>query len=189
MGFNATESTSKLDSTATDGLSGTHDSLAYRVAEVERHVHSNERWLGLAGSPSGEVHVADPMGTTVAPFQADAGNNTWGTWLQILGSGDTPVGAGNAYYDLHRLMIVAVERSNSTHLVQLAYGTSGAAALTAGTYNEFVYKPSSATAEETPIVVQMRRAAAGTKGWLRVFVPTQNTGTFDFWIGLHEYEG
>jgi len=35
----------------------------------------------------------------------------------------------------------------------------------------------------------MRRAAAGTKGWLRGFVPAQNTGTFDFWIGLHEYEG
>lgn len=179
----------KIDDAETDGLDGTYDSLAYRIAEVERHLHSNERWFGLAGTPNGEVHRADPMGTTVTPFQADAGNNTWGNWLQILGSSDTPIDAGKAYYDLHRLMIVAVERANSTHLIQLAYGTSGADALTAGTYTEFVYKPAGVTADEYPLVVQMRRAAAGTKGWLRLFVPGQNTGTFDFWIGLHEYEG
>ena len=40
----------KIDDQATDGLSGVHNSLAYRTQEIERHLHSRERWLGLAGA-------------------------------------------------------------------------------------------------------------------------------------------
>lgn len=162
--------------------------ILQEVREIEHHLHSYERWFGIALVPNGQVHVADRIGTAVAPLQADAGNNTWGTWLQILGSSDTPADAGKTHFDLHRLMITAVERASADHYVQIGFGDSGAAALAAGNYTEFVYRPASSTAEEIPIDIQTKRRTAGTKTWLRLFIPGQNTGTFNFYLGLHEYD-
>lgn len=155
--------------------------------EVERHLHNWERWLGLALVPNAEVHVADRIGTAVAAFQIDAGNVAWGSWVCIIGSSDTPITAGMAYYDLHRLMVTAAERTSS-YYIQVGFGTSGAAALAAGTYTELVYKPASASAEETPLIIQTQRQAVGTKCYARCYVPGQNTGTLDFYLGLHEYQ-
>lgn len=183
--------TDKIDSAATDGLTGTEDSLAYRIHEAERHLHSYERWFGLATAPNGEIHRADSIndGTAVAPFVPDAGNDTWGSWVQILGSSDTPVLSGSACFDLHRIQVVAVESANATHFVQIAFGSSGAAALTAGTYTEFVFHPQSVQGAETILDVQTRRILAGVKGWVRLLARGQNTSTMSFYFGLHEYEG
>jgi hypothetical protein len=181
--------TDKIDSIISDGLSGTVDSVAYRIHEIERHFHSYERWFGAATIPDGETHVGDRIGTTTAAFQTDAGNLTWGTWLQVLGSSDTPVDVGSAYFDLHRMQIVAVENANATHFVQVAYGASGAAALGAGTYTEFAFRPQSVQGSETIVNIHIRRAAVSTKTWVRHLTVGQNTSTMDFFIGLHEYEG
>ena len=190
-GLSATDTAAlaKIDALATNGLSGTNNSLAYRIGEVERHFHGWERWFGLAGTPDAEVKRADAIGTTVAPFVIDAGNATWGNWLQILGSSDTPASVGSAKFDLHKIMIVDVERDNSIHFLQIAAGTSGAAALTAGTYTEFVFKPQAVNTEETPFELMMRRQNAGTKVWARVLAVGADTGTVSFFVGLHEYEG
>jgi hypothetical protein len=174
----------KIDSLATDGLSGTDNSLAYRIGEVERHFHSYERWYGLAGTPSGETHRADQVAKDIAPFRIDAGNDAYGAWVQIVGSSDTA-----QKFDLHRLMIVDVERDGAAHFIQVACGTSGDAAVTAGAYTEVVYKPQSTNTEETPVVIQMRRQAAGTKVWARCLSYDQDTGTIDFYFGMHYYEG
>jgi len=181
--------TDKIDSAVTDGLSGTNNSLAYRVHEIERHFHSYERWFGAAVAPNGEIHVADRIGTTTTAFQTDAGNNTWGSWVQVLGSSDTPADAGNAHFDLHRAQIVAVENANATHFVQIAYGTGGAAALAAGTYTEFVFRPPTVQGVEVIVVIHARREDVGTKTWVRHWTVGQNTSTMSFFIGLHEYEG
>jgi len=159
---------------------------AEQLYEVERHLHNWERWFGLAGSPSGETHVADRIGTTTTAFQADAGNNTWGDWLQVLGSDDTPADSGNVKYDLHRIIVDASERTG-LHLVQVAFGASGAAALAAGDYTEFVFSPGTPQKVPGPVDIIDRRKASGTKAWLRVWVPGQDTGTIDFFIGIHEY--
>lgn len=179
----------RIDGEATKGLAGTENSLAYRVHEIERHFHSYEHWFGLATAPDGEVHRADHIGDTTTAFQMDGGNNTWGTWLQILGSSDTPHVAAMPYYDLHRLTITAVERANTTHLIQVAFGASGAAALSADTMTELVFRPQTVQGAETIVEMQGRRQAAGTKAWARVWAIGQNTGTVDFWFGAHEYEG
>jgi hypothetical protein len=179
----------KIDSYATDGLNGVSNSLAYRVNEIERDVHSYERWFGLAAVPNGTIHRADSITDNVNPFQIDAGNDTWGTWVSVLGSSDTPAIAGSAYYDFHQVDIVAVQTANVVHFVQIAMGASGAAGLTAGTYTEFVFIPQSAAGRPAPITIQMRRQAAGTLAWMRNLVRGTNTSTLDFYIGLHEYEG
>lgn len=174
---------------AVSGLGGIEDSLGYRIGEVDRHNHNYERWFGLSGSPSGETHRAQRIGTTSTAFQMDAGNNTWGNWLQILGSSDTPAVAGMVKYDLHRLAVTAVERTNAIHFVQLGYGASGAAALTANTYTEFIFEPTVVQGRVAPVDIISRRQDAGTKAWVRCWVVGQDTGTVDFFIGLHEYDG
>lgn len=178
----------KIDSEATDGLNGVSDSLAYRVHKVERHLHSYEWWFEAAASPDGEVHVADRIGSGGGAFQVDADNDDWGTWVQVLGSADTPVIAGSVTYDAHRTEVSSAER-NAVYFFQLAFGTSGAAALTAGTYTEVVFKPASNQIDSGPVMVRTQGMDTSTKAWARCMCPGQNTATLDFFIGLHEYEG
>ena len=178
----------KIDSYATDGLAGVNNSLAYRVHEIERHFHSYERWMELAAVPVGETHRADAAGTGAGVFQVDAGNDDWGSWLQILGSSDTPVISGSVKFDLHRIQITSAER-NAPYVLQIAFGATGAAALTAGAYIESVFSPASNLVDSGPVDVQSRRITAGTKAWARCICPGQDTAKLDFTIGIHEYEG
>ena len=180
--------TSKIDKLATNGLAGVSNSLAYRVHELERHFHNWESWFGLAASPSGETNVADRIANAINPFQADAGVSDWGSWLQILGSSDTPARATMMKFDFHRIFVIATERT-TRYYIQIGFGDSGAAALSAGTYTEFIMRPQSASVRSTPIDFLTRRYAAGTKVWFRTVCSGQSTGTIDFYVGMHEYEG
>lgn len=179
---------SDYDNVATDGLTGTNNSLAYRVAEIERHFHSYERWFETAAVPSGETHVADQIGDGGGAFQVDAGNDDWGAWVQILGSSDTPAIAGNVKFDLHRVDVEATE-ADVTYFMQFAFGDSGAAALASGDYTEAVFKANTNRVDAGPVEVQARRKNVGTKVWARCMSPGTNTATIDFYIGIHEYEG
>lgn len=115
----------RLDWEATDGLNGVENSLAYRTHEIERHAHHYERWFEKASVPSGEVHVADRLCTGAGAFQADAGNDDWGAWVQILGSNDTPEIPGSVFFDIHRMSIVAQERNNAQYCVQIVLEFQG----------------------------------------------------------------
>ncbi len=68
------------------------DTIEAEVIEVEKHLHSPERWLGLNGAPTATV-FADANETS---YQIDSGNTVFGSWVQILGTDDTPVVAGKA---------------------------------------------------------------------------------------------
>ena len=180
--------TGAIDSATTQGLNGVDNSLAYRVQEIERHLHSYERWFELAGTPAAETHRADAAGTGAGVFQIDAGNDDWGSWLQILGSSDTPADGSAAKFDMHRLLVTATER-NAIYVVQIGFGATGAASLTAGRYIEVVFLPASNVVDSGPVDVNCRRVSAGTKGWARCICPGQDTATLDFMFGIHEYEG
>ena len=54
-----------------------------------------------------ENHVADRITDVTTSFQADAGNLVWGSWLQVLGSNDTPVRAGKTMFDFHEILVVS----------------------------------------------------------------------------------
>lgn len=183
------DETDKIDGAATLGLAGTDNSLAYRVHEVERHFHSYESWFGVAAAPNGEIHVADRIGSGINGFVIDAGNLTWGSWVQILGSSDTPARGSNERYDLHRILVTAAERTTAVYFVQIAFGASGADAYTAGAYTEFTYYSPASVSRSAPTDFQTRRIAAGTKAWARCLCRGQNTGTLTFYFGLHGYEG
>lgn len=181
------QSMEKLDDVATSGLLGTADSLAYRVHEIERHLHSSASWFGAAATPSGETHVADRIGPGIAAFRLDAGNETWGDWVQILGSDDTPARTSQVYFDPHEIVVTAAERT-AVYFVQIGRGTSGAAALAAATYTEVVFDT---TNKAGGVIVSMQtgRAPVGSKLWARCLAIGFDTGTLDMYLGIHEYQG
>ena len=115
--LNQEDPAGKIDDTATNGLLGVSNSLAYRVAEIERHLHSAASWFGKAAVASGETHVADRIGAGIDPFRIDAGNEDWGAWVQILGSDDTPARTGLVYFDPH-MMIVENTESAAVYFIQ-----------------------------------------------------------------------
>lgn len=184
--------TDKIDEKAVDGLLGTSDSLAYILEEIEKHDHNNEKWFGLAGTPAAETHRADRITLLPEPFQADAGNDTWGSWLQIIGSSDTPVVAGQAKYDFNKIIIASHERNNAIYAVQIASGESAglAAKITAEDFTETMFiSPSAPGGQNEPLTLIDHRESAGVKEWVRIWCKGQDTGTLDFYISLHEYSG
>ena len=165
--------------------------------EAEKHVHSGERWLAAAATPSGETHIADRVGAGAAgaeasPLQVDAGNDDWGSWTQILGSSDTPLDSGSAtHFDLHRLIIHDAEDTTQRYIVQMALQEDAPAddPGASDTYTEFelISAGVGANATTIPFDIQNPRVPAGTKVWMRTRAPNQNTSTIDFCIGIHEY--
>lgn len=190
MAIGRTSTCYNPDALASLGLLGVVDSLGYRIAESERHIHGWDRRWGVAVTPNAEVHVADLLGPGVLSFQATTGNNTWGSWLQVLGSSDTPAQSGSVKYDLHNLL-VSDSNFAGVYYIQIAFGESAdlAAKITAKTYTALIYNAVAATSRAVSIPVMTRRQTAGTKAWVRIMVPSQNGKTLNFYIGGHEYEG
>jgi len=183
--------TAKIDALATLGLNGVSNSLAYRVHEIERHLHSGGSWFGVANTPTA-AHFADRIGTCTAPFQIDGGDSsatpTWGSWVQILGSDDTPARTSMAYFDPHEILI-ATAQEEVVYMLQFGRGASGAAALSAGTYTELVVGVDATKKFKSITRVQTGRGPAGSLLWARCIAIGKNTGTIDFYLGIHEYEG
>lgn len=178
-------------------ISGPPDSyLSTALAELEvidTHLHSHRRYMCTAVTPNGEVHVADPIGSVVSPntatgFTVTSGNNNWGSWVQILGSSDTPVTVGMAFADINEFYMVDASHAQTVYVLQMAYGASGAAALAAGAYSEFIHSTGQTVqASDGPQIFGNVRVASGTKRWMRVLTPGFNARTLTFFFGLHEY--
>ena len=178
-----------LDAADAGGLAATDGSLAYGLKEIERHLHGWESWFCAAASPSGETHIADRLGSTgTTAFTLTAGNNTWGAWLQLLGSSDTPARVTQVKYDFHKILVTTTNQA-AIWFLQFAFGTSGADALAAGTYTEMAYNPASPTDKTEALPIMSRRQNAGTKAWGRAWCVGQNAKTIALMFGLHEYEG
>jgi len=175
-------SIAKIDGAATLGLLGVNNSLGYRVHEIERHLHCYEKWFGVAATPSG-THKADRVGQGIVAFELDGGNLTWGSWVQILGSADT-----TGKFDLHKVFVTDVQKT-APYFVQIAFGADADAAVTAGTFTEFVFRVNATNSDRTEIPINDRRQSAGALGWARCMALGTNTGTMSFYFGLHTYEG
>ena len=165
---------SKIDDQAVLGLSGVYDSLAYRVAEIENHVHSGMQSFGATSAS-----VPTLVRGSVIPVTVTAGNGfgVWGTEL-ILHNG-LVIEAGSAVkkFDLHWMKVTAIGTANSPVFHEwnsFAAGTPKAAALVTATNkvtdatntvadNDKVYFPT--IASNTGVVVYevyyVRSRAAG----------------------------
>jgi len=174
------------------------EDLRQSAVETEHHLHNYERWFEEAGTPSGETHIAVGIGDSDGDgaFRISGGDSsatpTWGSWVQVLGSSDTPVQAGKTFFDLHRIQIMATADVAVVHYIQFAFGASGAAALAAGDYTEMVFFPPSILGSQGvtagPMDMICERQAAGTKVWARLLAVGEATSWLDFFVGIHEYD-
>lgn len=184
----------KMDHQAAAGLAGTAESLSYQIHELSNHHHSFEDWFGLADVPDAELHRADNvldhvLANPIDPFVVDAGNEVWGAWVQILGSSDTPERTSMVFFDLHRIGVVATGDTATPYFLEISAGATAAAGVAAGDFATLEYFSATNQSAQTPIESKMERIAVTTKVWARVLAMGQNTSTFSFYFGLHEYPG
>ena len=181
-------STDYIVDLATGGLGTTTGSLAYGVAEIDRHLHSYARFFEAASSPSGETHIADELGYGAGPFQINAGDNDFGAWVQVVGSSDTPFAPGQEFYDFHELQIEGTGKT-STYIIQISFGETGDQGIASKTYSTRPYTPQTNQIDSSSILTQAKRQPVGAKVWMRCKCRGETSGTLDFVIGFHEYEG
>ena len=201
------ENIKKVDELAVDGLSGTSNSLAYRVHEIEKHLHNREYWFGQAATPVQGV-TAGTKGVGV-PFVTSsvATGDGFGAWLPVLGNTDTPSvsGSGNVKMDMHRMVVTDVDAGDKLpHFIQFGWSDlaatssdadAGADALANGDTSGFITVPEK-DGKSAPINVMMPRIAIGSRVLMRYKVHARNTpwalvagSDLHFFIGLHEYAG
>jgi len=187
-----TSETNKIDKEAVDGLLGVSNSLAYKVHEIEKHLHSAGTWFGAKDTPTATVFAARIGESDCDTFRIDGGDSsgtpTWGAWVQIFGADDTPARADQTHYDPHLMLITAAEQE-VPYFIQFGRGASGTAALAAGTYTELCIGVDATKKFKAETPIQTGRAPAGSLLWARCLATGSNTGTLDFYLGIHEYSG
>ncbi len=168
--------------------------------ETEHHFHNGDFGFGVAASPSGETHIADRVGTgaagaEAAPFVLDAGNDDWGSWTQVMGSSDTPVTEASTatHYDMNEMTVVATEDDDQRYMWQMVVQEDAPADDPQdgdkATEGEFYIH--AAALFGNPVlptrIFRCYRVATGTKAWMRLRAPNQNTSTASFYLYMHPY--
>jgi len=103
----------KIDNKAVNGLSGVTDSLAYKIEEIEQHVHNDE---DLYGNSSNDMAADIPIKFTVI-----GGDNAWGTELHITDGTVIESGSATRKFDMDALYVVSVSAANKISVVQFLY--------------------------------------------------------------------
>lgn len=176
----------KIDDLATAGLEGVPDSVAYRLHELEKHVHSRGRFWGAVAVPD-ETNAIDANVDT--PFVAVSGDDTWGTAIPICGTADNPVISGYAKFDAHLILVTDTEHTTPYRL-RFIYGTGTSAdAITAGQWSEIMFLATAGPFNSgIPADIQMPRVDVGSKLWCQTWNAT-DTSEVDFFWGPHGYIG
>lgn len=183
------DSTDQLVNVAAPGLDAAIGSVAYVVSEIEKHLHTRERWLGIRSPQTATLWAA--KGVT-NPYIATSGNNTWGAAIQLIGTDDTPIIPGTTMFDPHRVLIVGVSQETQ-YLIRISYGSGTQAdAITADQYSEIMIKFDPLAPQESagiPFPIKFPRQNSGVdKLWAECWNVT-NGATVSFFIGIHEYTG
>ena len=165
------------------------NNIETEVIEIEKHLHNYEKWFGAAASPSGETHVADRMDGVISPFALLSGTSDFGSWVQVLGSSDTPVQTGKTKLDLHRVLVTSTD-STATFIVQIVTGESAgiAAKLAAEDFDEFPYISATNNNDSGISEIIDKRCDVGEKVWMRCACVGQTAKTINIYFGLHEYD-
>ncbi len=178
--------TEKIDDAATDGLTGTSNSLAYRVNEIEKHMHSRGRFWGSNGAAT-ETNAIDANVDT--PFVAVSGNDDWGVAIPICGTGDDPTDLSYAKFDAHFVLVTDTDHATPYRL-RFVYGTgTSGEAIAADQWSEGMFITSTGPfSSGVPLGGQMPRVDVGTKLWCQVWNATSGSNVDFFW-GCHGYIG
>lgn len=150
-------------------------------------IKNNEKWYGLAASPSAETHRADRMKDEIAPFPLLTGSKVFGDWVQILGSSDTPLEQGKLKFDLNKVLITT-SSNDVTFIIQIVTGASTgiAAKLTAEDFTEFPYEGATVANYGGIIELSHPRITAGDKVWARACSINASAKTINLYFCIQE---
>lgn len=162
--------------------------IEQEVYEIEHHLHNREKWFGAAAVASGETHVADRMAGGISPFSLISGNDDFGSWVQLLGSSDTPVNMGMTKIDGHRFLVTTTD-STEVFNIQIAAGESAelAAKLAAEEFTETPFISATNNGDSGISDIMSVRTNTSDKIWGRCVCIGQTTKTINIYFGIHEY--
>jgi len=146
------------------------------VEVIEHHFHTKERWLG---GPEGES------------FGLSSGADEYGSIVQLLDAGRTPISPGKTFYDMHRILVTSLS-NNSVFTLQFIWAagtTTPEQAIANDDYSELMVRTVTsvvATAGGYPVETKMPKIPAGTRLYARCKNILINA-VISFFIGVHEY--
>ncbi len=158
----------------TEGLqvSVTQDSTVIQeiIDHLDEHDHG-KHWLMSKKALQTGTSKADSLALSFYDFELTAAaDSTYGTPVQLLGPADTPVVAGFALFDVHEVVITAVN-SNELYKMRIAWGATSAAAVAAGDYTDlWVWSDTTnpQNVSNSGLEVQAPTLAAGTLLWVSI---------------------
>jgi hypothetical protein len=150
---------------------------------------NNEKWYGLATTPNAELHVADRMADEIQPFALLTGSKTFGNWVQILGSSDTPLVVGKVKFNINKILVTTTD-STTAFIVQIITGETADIAAKIATENFFEFPYIAATnANDGGITeIEIPQITSGKKVWARACCLNESAKTINFYFSLKEYE-
>jgi len=154
---------------------------------AELHQQGHEHWLGISADQAGDNWGADRL----SPFVCTSGDAdyTEGGAAKLLGIDDTPVFAGNSYFDIHRILITGVSL-DTVYKIRLIWGTGTMnEAIAVDQKTEVMIKFDAANPQQSagiPFDILMDKIAVGVKMWAQC-KNLADLATVSFYIGLHEY--
>lgn len=176
-----TVATLKIDGAAVSGLSGVADSLAYKVHEIEKHIHNSDQWFGK----DSEDDLLNRNSLT--PWVLVAGDSqAYGSEIQLSDGTEVESGSTTKKFDLHEVLIVANDAINAvtTFKIQFWYGTGLFAAATLLT--ESVASFYAVSDNHGIIQIRAPRITCNNKLWARIACSV-NGKSISILIGLHTY--
>lgn len=156
--------------------------------KIDEEAHTVERFCGVADTPSFPTTACSSE--TMSPHVLTSGDDDWGAWAFVIGSGDTPLISGKEAFDIHEIEIASVSTASFARL-QIGWNATTTTAIIADNdYTEVVFQPSGigANVSAGPIEIRMPDVDAGTLVWARIWIDGENAATADIFLGMHEFD-
>ena len=173
----------KIDAAAIDGLSGTKNSLAYKVHEIEKHFHNREYWYGKDSADT----FFNATSATAWQMASSATVNTFGPSIQLSNGDEVESGDPTKYYDFHKIYVKAAGVQDKVYRIMFTYATGGTAGQ-AAVLTETLYVKADNKIDSSPVEIMSPRITCDNKLWCKTACET-GSGTIDILVGLHTYAG
>ena len=155
--------------------------------EIDQHFHNIERWWGSTGADDETNAIA---ATVTVPYQAQSGDNTWGTAIPICGSSDNPVLDSMNEFDAHRILFVDLDDETDAWRLRIIWGTgTSGEAIAADQWSEIVIIANAVPGNRAggmPMAMRMPPVTIGTKLWAQSWNNTDDE-ILQFYWGAHGY--
>jgi hypothetical protein len=161
----------KIDNEATLGLSGVVNSLAYRVHEIEAHLHNSQQ---IYGNTTNTMARLSTTGFTVV-----GGDNAWGTELQLHNGTVIESGSATKKFDFNTLYITAVDAANKPTVLKFFSASEGAAVnCTMQNSGDTITPTGAVPADGTKIVFDSIVTTTGINIYTVYYVVSSGVSTF-----------